>query len=76
MSQTNAKRQMPSRLVWIDEKRFRGFGCSECPWVFNPSGSPTGNSFNEMMRNFELQRDTEFSSHVCADHPSPRVPPR
>ena len=42
MSQTNAKRQMPSRLVWIDEKRFRGFGCSECAWVFNPSGSPTG----------------------------------
>jgi hypothetical protein len=64
MSQTNAKRQMPSRLVWIDEKRFRGFGCSECAWVFNP----TGNSFNEMMRNFELQRDREFSSHVCADH--------
>ena len=76
MSQTNAKRQMPSRLVWIDEKRFRGFGCSECAWVFSPSGSPAGNSFNEMMRNFELQRDREFSSHVCADHPSPRVPPR
>jgi hypothetical protein len=68
MSQTNAKRQMPSRLVWIDEKRFRGFGCSECAWVFNASGSPTGNSFNEMMRNFELQRDKEFASHVCADH--------
>lgn len=76
MSQTNAKRQMPSRLVWIDEKRFRGFVCSECAWVFNPSGSPAGNSFNEMMRNFELQRDREFSSQVCADHPSPRVPPR
>jgi hypothetical protein len=76
MSQTNAKRQMPSRLVWIDEKRFRAFGCSECAWVFNPSGSPTGNSFNEMMPNSELQRDRELSSHVCADHPSPRVPPR
>ncbi len=46
-------------------------GCSECAWVFNPSGPPTGNSFDEMMRNFELQRDREFSSHVCADHPSP-----
>jgi len=22
-----------------------------------------------MMRNFELQRDQEFTSHVCADHP-------
>ena len=69
MSQTDPKRQMPRRPVWIDEKRFRGFGCSECAWVFNPSGSPTGNSFDEMMRNFELQRDREFSSHVCADHP-------
>jgi hypothetical protein len=37
--------------------------------VFNASGSPTGNSFDEMMRNFESQRDEEFSSHVCADHP-------
>jgi hypothetical protein len=24
----------------------------------------TGNSFDEMMRNFESQRDAEFSSHV------------
>jgi hypothetical protein len=68
MSQTEAKRQTPRRLVWIDEKRFRGFGCSECAWVFNSSGSPTGNSFDEMMRHFELQRDREFSSHVCTDH--------
>jgi hypothetical protein len=22
-----------------------------------------------MMRNFELQRDKEFASHVCAHHP-------
>jgi len=68
MSQTNAKRQMPSRLVWIDEKRFRGFGCSKCSWRFEPTGAPTGTSFAEMMRNFELQRDKEFKSHVCADH--------
>ena len=54
MSQTNAKRQMPSRLVWIDEKGFRGFGCSECSWRFEPTGEPTGTSFDEMMRNFEL----------------------
>jgi hypothetical protein len=76
MSQTNAKRQMPSRLVWIDEKRFRGFGCSECAWVFNPSGSPAGNSFNEMMRNFELQRDREFSSQCLRRSPkSPNTAP-
>jgi hypothetical protein len=37
--------------------------------VFNPSGSPTGKSFDEMMRNFEAQRDKEFAFHACAEHP-------
>jgi hypothetical protein len=72
MSLTDAKRPMPQRLVWIDEKRLRGFGCSACGWVFEPSDSPTGNSFNEVMLNLELQRDREFSSHVCAGHPRSR----
>src|ERR1035441_10915826 len=35
------------KLVWIEQQRFRGFGCSECAWVFNPSSAP----------NSELQRD-------------------
>jgi hypothetical protein len=69
VSQTEAKSRMPRKLVWIDGKHFRGFGCTDCAWVFNSAGSPTGNSFAEMMRNFELQRDREFSSHVCANHP-------
>ncbi len=60
---------MGRELVWIEQKHFRGFGCSECAWVFNSPGSPTGKSFDEMMRNFELQRDKEFRLHVCADHP-------
>ena len=59
---------MSRKLVWIEQQRFRGFGCSECAWRFNSSGSPTGTSFDEMMRNFELQRDKEFTSHVCADY--------
>ena len=49
-------------MVWIDAERFRGFGCSECGWRFIPSGTPTGTSFAEMLRNFELQRDKEFMS--------------
>ena len=69
MSQTDAKRRMPRRMVWIAKTRFRGFGCSECGWAFKPSDSPTGNSFDEVMLNLEVQRDREFSSHVCADHP-------
>jgi hypothetical protein len=60
---------MNRKLVWIEHERFRGFGCSECAWVFKSSGAPTGRSFDEMMRNFELQRDREFTLHVCADHP-------
>jgi len=48
--------------------RFRGFACSECSWRFD-SAALTGKSFDEMMRNFELQRDKEFTSHVCANHP-------
>jgi len=72
VSQTNDERSVLRRLVWIDKTRFRGFGCSECAWVFNSSGSPSGNSFDEMMRNFELQRDNAFASHVCADHPRNR----
>ena len=68
VSQDDTTRQMARNLVWIEGIHFKGFGCSGCAWVFNPS-DPTGNSFDEMMRNFELQRDREYSSHVCADHP-------
>jgi hypothetical protein len=59
---------MNRRMIWIEQQRFRGWGCSECAWVFNPSGPAPGASFGEMMRNFELRRDREFTSHVCAHH--------
>jgi hypothetical protein len=59
---------MSRELVWIEQQRFVGFGCSECGWRFKPTGRPTGASFDEMMRNFELQRDKEFTSHVCGEH--------
>jgi hypothetical protein len=63
---------MSRKLVWIEQPHFRGFGCSECAWVFNPSGAPIGKSFDEMMRNYESLRDKEFRLHICADHPRPR----
>jgi hypothetical protein len=65
----NDEAAMNRKLVWIEQERFRGFGCSECGWVFKSSGAPAGKSFDEMMRNFELQRDREFTLHACADHP-------
>jgi hypothetical protein len=55
-------------LMWIEEPRFHGFGCSECAWVFNPSGPPAGNSLQEMKENYERRRDKEFAAHVCAEH--------
>ncbi|MGA7629594.1 MAG: hypothetical protein WCB11_02430 [Terriglobales bacterium] len=59
---------MTRKLVWIEQERFRGFGCSECGWRFGASAVAAGESLAEMMRNFELQRDKEFASHVCGDH--------
>jgi len=67
---------MPRELVWMDQPRFRGWGCSECAWAFNPSGPPTGDNFNAMKRNFESQRDNEFASHLCVEHPRPSKPTR
>jgi hypothetical protein len=59
---------MSRTLIWVEQEHFRGFGCSECGWRFKPMSVAAGASFDEMMRNFELQRDKEFKSHVCADH--------
>jgi len=55
-------------LVWIEEPRFQGFGCSECAWAFNPSGPPAGNSLQEMKEYYERWRDKEFAMHICAEH--------
>jgi len=60
---------MTHNVVWVEEQRFRGFACSEGSWQFDSSAAPAGKSFDEMMRNFQLQRDKEFASHVCANHP-------
>ena len=60
---------MRRKLVWVEEQHFWGFGCSECAWVFNPSGSPAGNSLDEMKQNYEQQREKDFAAHVCAKYP-------
>lgn len=59
-------------LRWIEEPLFQGFGCSECAWVFNPSGPPDGNSLEEMKEYYERRRDKEFAIHLCAEHPRAR----
>ena len=62
-------RATPRTLIWIEQPRFQGCGCSECAWVFNPSGAPAGNSLQEMKENYERRRDKEFAAHVCVEHP-------
>jgi hypothetical protein len=59
---------MSRKLLWIEKHDFEGWGCSECGWVFSISGSPTGKTLEEMERNYILQRDKDFASHVCAEH--------
>jgi len=60
---------MRRRLVWVENQKLQGFGCSECNWVFNPSGAPVGESLDEMKQKYEAQCDKEFAAHVCAEHP-------
>jgi hypothetical protein len=60
---------MERELVWSETDRFMGWGCSRCAWLFNPAGLPAGRSLHEMIRNYEEQRDKEFATHVCSQHP-------
>ena len=61
------------KLVRVEGRRFPGWGCSECFWVFNPSGPPVGQSLDEMTRNFRAQLSNEFASHDCARHTRQRA---
>ena len=56
-------------LVWIEEQRSAGWGCSECAWVFNASGWPIGNTLEDVTRNFQMQLSEEFASHGCSGYP-------
>jgi hypothetical protein len=60
---------MLRNLIWIEKPRFKGCGCSECAWMFKPSGPLAGDSLYEMKKIYERRRDKEFASHVCAEHP-------
>ena len=56
------------RMVWITTAQMEDWACSECGWAFRPSGPPVGRDLEEMKQNYERQRDTEYGSHVCAEH--------
>jgi hypothetical protein len=46
---------MPRQRVWIENTNFESFGCSECNWVFKPSGALIGESLDEMKEKYEVQ---------------------
>jgi hypothetical protein len=56
-------------LAWVETGEMEAWTCAACGWAFLPSGPPLGDSMEEMMQNYERQRDMEFSSHVCAQRP-------
>ncbi len=60
---------MARKITWVANATFRGYGCSECGWVFTASGPLVGDTIEEMKRRYESQRDREFGAHVCAEHP-------
>jgi hypothetical protein len=64
-----AQEDSSRKLVWVEGQGAAGWGCSECAWVFNPSGHPFGKSLDETMRHFQAQLYEEFLSHGCADQP-------
>jgi hypothetical protein len=65
---------MSRSLVWVEEQKFQGFGCSACNWRFAPSGAVVGKSLDDMKRNFETERDISFAAHICSDRPKATNP--
>jgi hypothetical protein len=35
-----SEENLSRKLVRVEGQSFEGWGCSECAWVFNPSGPP------------------------------------
>jgi hypothetical protein len=62
-----ARESWSRKLVRVEGRSFEGWGCSECAWLFNPSGPPVGKSLDEMKQNFQMQLSEEFASHDCAN---------
>ena len=63
---------MDREIIWV--KRIERWGCSDCAWAYNPTGSPFGETIDEMMVNFVAKRDKEYVSHACAKHPRTQPP--
>jgi hypothetical protein len=67
---------MRRKLLWVETQNFQGWISTECAWAFKPLGPVVGQSIDEMKRPYEQQRDKEFTSHGCAEHPRATKNPR
>jgi len=59
------------QMVWIKNAHVQGWGCSQCYWIFHPLGPPLGHGMDEMMKNYEHERDLEYLLHSCSANPKP-----
>jgi hypothetical protein len=66
----STKKIRPANWYGSKDRMSRRWGCSECSWVFKPSGRPAaGESLDERKRTFRTQLSEEFASHACAEPP-------
>ena len=56
---------MAGRLVWIDVKDFRGFGCSDCNWRYRVNENSDPECLLISCTRFL------FDAHECREHPFP-----
>ena len=54
------------RLVWIEKLNCGGWACSDCGWIFRPSGPFKGESLQEVTEAFQAKLYEEFESHDCS----------
>jgi len=59
----------PRTLTWIREPHLHAPACSQCAWLFHPSGPPTGSSLEQMKENYMRSCNEEFAAHICARYP-------
>jgi hypothetical protein len=57
------------KLVWVENLKIAGWGCSECAWLFQPPQVPIGRSLDEWTAYLQRQLEEEFAAHDCAVQP-------
>jgi hypothetical protein len=56
------------KLVWVEEQNGEAPGCSQCAWVFCSSSDSTGETMDEMRRNFHAQRQHQLDANLVKSY--------